>query len=374
MTNIARSLLLDGLIEEAGSSGNTGGKPRTLLRIRGDHGYALGVSVDLHHVRLAILDFAGRVLGTMTPDGPFRTVDELASTLSSATAEITARHSIDRDDLLGVGVAGPGPQDRSVYERPPGPYADQWLDDSVPTVIGNTLNLPVLMLNDANAVAMGEYGLSLDTRSSGNFACIYMGESGVGSGIFLDGQLVLGSNSFAGAVAHVSMDVSGPVCFCGSRGCLELYGSPRAVIEAVRRYDQEQHDPLIGVSESGPLAPSDMELVYAAARSGHPFAVEHVLTVADYIASAAATMATILDLDLIILAGDTFAGMEEVYLESMQKMADRIRQAGVRSPFAVRPTGLASGNYAPAVGAGLAVLELPHLAEAGKDEVSVARP
>lgn len=357
MTNIVRGLLVDGFIEEAGSSGNTGGKPRTLLRIRGDSGYAIGVSVDLHHVRFALLDFAGRVIGTMPAAGPSGSVEELTSTIANGARELAAHHSLDEARLLGVGIAGPGPHDRSASERAPGPYADQWIDDSVQSAVADRLSMPVLLLNDANAVALGEFALSIDARSSGNFACVYLGESGLGSGIFVDGQLVLGSNSFAGAIAHVSMNVEGPACFCGSRGCLELYGSPRAVIAAVRDHDRLAGGPPVGVSRGGPILPSDMGRLYSGVKAGHDYATGHVQMVADYIASAAATMATILDLDLIILSGETFSGLESVYMEALEGIVDRIGRAGARRTFAVRPSTLGHGNLSSAVGGALAILE-----------------
>lgn len=357
MTTIVRGLLAERLIEGAGSSGYTGGKPRTLLRIRPDAGYAVGVSVDLNLTRLVLVDFAGEVVGMLPPVESSATVERLSSTIAAGTYEIAERFGVRPDSLLGLGVAGQGPHDRSIIEKAPAPYVDQWLDASLSPAIAGELGIPVLLLNDANAVATGEYGLCIDARSSGNFACVYMGESGLGSGIFLDGQLVLGSNSFAGAIAHVSMNADGPACFCGSRGCLEMYGSPRVMIDAVREHDRLSSGLAVGVSEAGAVLPADMDLMYAAVRAGHSYATSHVNKVAEYIASAAATMATLLDLDLIIFAGAGFAGMETLYVDAVKRVSARIERAGARRSFAVRSSALAPGNYAAAVGGALAVME-----------------
>jgi predicted NBD/HSP70 family sugar kinase len=357
MTTIVRRLLSEGLVEEAGNSGFTGGKPRTLLRLRRDAGYGIGVSVDLNLTRLVLVDFAGLVVGTLPPVESSRAVEQLSSTIVAGTHELAAQYGVTPDSILGLAVAGPGPHDRAVLEKAPAPYLDRWLDASLSSAIEGQLGIPVLLLNDANAVAAGEFGLSLDARSSGNFACVYMGESGLGSGIFADGQLVLGSNSFAGAIAHVSIDVEGPICLCGASGCLELYASPHAIIETIRESDKLMKSHPVGVSKAGAVTSSDMDLIYTAVRAGHPYVTGHINKVAQYIASAAATMATLFDLDLIVLAGGGFVGAEATYANALEDFSARIKRAGARRSFAVRQSALAPGNYAAAVGGALSVLE-----------------
>ncbi|WP_297342523.1 ROK family protein [Amnibacterium sp.] len=358
MTNIVRSLLSDGFIEEAGSSGNTGGKPRTLLRIKGDSAYAVGVSVDLESMSFVLVNLAGDVVDTLPTRASPQGDETLAAEIARGVDDLLERTEVPRDRVIGVGIAGQGPHGRSATGRASaGPYADQWLDDEVGHLVTRGLDLPVLIQNDANAVAAGEFSLSLDARTSGNFACVYLGESGLGSGIFTDGQLLLGSNSYAGAIAHLSIDVDGPECFCGSRGCLELYSAPRSIIEAVRAHDEDAADDAIGVAASGPVTMSDVARVYSAARSGHPYAAELVSDIARYVASASATMATLLDLNLIVFSGDGFLGIEELCLTAARDVAGRFMEVGARPGFAVRMSQLGPGNVAAAVGAAVGALE-----------------
>ena len=359
MTNIVRDLALEGLIEEAGSSGNTGGKPRTMLRLRAGAGYVVGVAVDLSTTQFVLLDFCGQVVGRLPVRPSTRSITRLSENISAGVRDLSAAAGIAMDKILGVGIAGQGPHDPSVNPLAPAPYADQWLDVGVGRAVEEQLHMPVLLQNDANAVAVGEYGLNEDARASGNYAVVYLGESGLGSGLVVDGQLVLGSNSYAGAIAHLSLDVNGPACFCGSRGCLELYGTPRAMIEAVRRHDAETTDPPIGVSTSGPVTPADLTALYSAALNGHAYAMDLVTQVARYIAAAAATTAGLLDLDLIIYSGSGFSGMETAFLGAAQDVSDRFRRVGARRHFAVRWSRLGAANDAAAVGAALGVLERP---------------
>lgn len=359
MTNIARDLLLDGAIEEAGQSVSTGGKPRTLLQIKGESAYVVGVSVDLNTINVALVDFAGNVVHTL-PAGPRPKAQESLTDVISAGVRNVLELAGGGLPLLGVGLAAQGPHGRPVGGSVPPPYADQWIDPSLGEALAQELGLPVQLQNDANAVAVGEYSRSIDAHASGNFACVYLGESGLGSGIFADGQLVLGRNSYAGAIAHLSVDANGGECTCGSRGCLELYASPRALIDSARDNDSRSRERRIGVSRAGIATSTDLPILYAAARNGHPFASSQVLEASRYIASAAGTMATLLDLDLIVFAGEGFSGMEDLYLNAAREVAERFERVGGRSGFAVRMSSLGARNEAAAVGAALGVLDSLH--------------
>lgn len=94
------------------------------------------------------------------------------------------------------------------------------------------LNIPVALTNDANAAAIGEmtYGVA---RGMKNFIVITLG-TGVGSGIVVNGQLVYGSDGFAGELGHTIIRKDGRPCGCGRKGCLECYCSATGVARTAR--------------------------------------------------------------------------------------------------------------------------------------------
>ena len=94
------------------------------------------------------------------------------------------------------------------------------------------LGIPVALTNDANAAAIGEmiYGVA---RGMKNFIMITLG-TGVGSGIVVNGQLVYGSDGFAGELGHVIVRRDGRPCGCGRKGCLETYCSATGVARTAR--------------------------------------------------------------------------------------------------------------------------------------------
>ena len=124
--------------------------------------------------------------------------------------------------LVGIGVGAPnGNALRGTLEHPPNlpwpgvtPFAD-W--------IAEALGTRCVLTNDANAAALGEKVFG-GARGLDHFLFITLG-TGVGSGIVVDGRLVLGHDGFAGEIGHVIVDPDGRRCGCGRRGCLETYAS-----------------------------------------------------------------------------------------------------------------------------------------------------
>lgn len=119
-----------------------------------------------------------------------------------------------------------------------------WAKGTVPLaeMFSQALGIPVAMTNDANAAAIGEmaYGVA---RGMKNFIMITLG-TGVGSGIVVNGQLVYGSDSYAGELGHVTMvRKNGRLCGCGRKGCLEAYCSATGVARTARQMLEESTEP-----------------------------------------------------------------------------------------------------------------------------------
>lgn len=109
-------------------------------------------------------------------------------------------------------------------------------------MFSDKLGIPVALTNDANAAAIGEmtYGVA---RGMKNFIVITLG-TGVGSGIVINGQLVYGSDGFAGELGHVIMNrVNGRPCGCGRNGCLEAYCSATGVARTARELIETTDEP-----------------------------------------------------------------------------------------------------------------------------------
>ena len=187
-----------------------------------------------------------------------------------------------------------------------------WTDFPLGDALQNAVGLPVLLENDATAAAVGEYwGGQIDASSC--FAALYMG-TGIGSGIISGGDVVRGFSGNTGEVGHICLDVDGPPCWCGGVGCVEVLAGPAAVVAAARAAGVEL--PGVGVAEDFAA------LSRTAMREDGP-ARELLQRSARYLAVAAQALANILDLDLIVLTGPSFALAGSLYVPTIREHLDR---------------------------------------------------
>ena len=98
--------------------------------------------------------------------------------------------------------------------------------------LGECTGLPVKLENDANCAALGEFW-SGRIPAADDFVTIYMA-SGIGSGFIVHGDVYRGASSNAGEIGHLSLDIDGPQCDCGSRGCFEVMATPAVVVADAR--------------------------------------------------------------------------------------------------------------------------------------------
>ena len=104
-----------------------------------------------------------------------------------------------------------------------------WENVDIKTALEHTFKLPVVVINEANAGALGEKQYGVGKPYS---AISYISVSiGIGTGQIIDGKLFTGANGFAGEFGHMSIDRHGKQCRCGNQGCWELYSSEKALLE-----------------------------------------------------------------------------------------------------------------------------------------------
>ncbi|MGK9368347.1 ROK family protein [Melioribacter sp. Ez-97] len=139
-------------------------------------------------------------------------------------------------ELVGIGIGAPNANYyKGTVEKPPNL---NWGKVNVVKLIKEFSDLPVVITNDANAAALGEmiFGAAKGMK---NFIVITLG-TGLGSGIVVDGNLVYGSDGFAGELGHTTYDPNGRLCGCGRLGCLETYASAtgikRTALELMAKY------------------------------------------------------------------------------------------------------------------------------------------
>jgi predicted NBD/HSP70 family sugar kinase len=229
---IVEDLTREGLVEEVGIGESTGGRRPTLLKLRAAGPIAVGVSLTPTCTTIATSDLAGRVLDQQEfltdPDHTLIQVIEVVR-------ELSARYA---GSIEGVGISLPGLVDPSTGMALYIPYFP-WRDLAVSEIISTAVGLPVVIDNDANAVALAELWFGRpEVNNARDFILVLVAE-GVGTGIIFDGQVYRGQRGAAGEFGHMVIGAHAPVpCSCGSDDCWEAFSSERAAIARYRKLAQ----------------------------------------------------------------------------------------------------------------------------------------
>ncbi|MDL2294180.1 ROK family protein [Ruminococcaceae bacterium OttesenSCG-928-D13] len=210
------------------------GRKAVTYTIAKDYGYTAGMHINMFKTRVAIMNLQGEIVAIKgidmddAPTEPAQMIDLLVETLEAAIAE----SGIRREKLLGLGIGTPGPVNlqEGMVLSPPNMTVFRYFP--LQKVMQDRVGIPVLIHKDTNAIAMGEYWRGAGAGYQ-NMAYVDA-DMGIGSGLILDGVLQPGAHFVAGEFGHITLDVNGPLCNCGSRGCLEAMSSGIAILRTVR--------------------------------------------------------------------------------------------------------------------------------------------
>ncbi|MEV0527997.1 ROK family transcriptional regulator [Streptomyces sp. NPDC050439] len=263
VSKITARLRAEGLAAEAGRRASTGGKPRTLLRLVPDAGHAIGLHLDRDELTAVLADLTGHVVAERRAPLDFAAGAEAVVEVAVGVVRGLAPGP-EADEvapagtgLLGVGIALPGPLDHSagVLHRVTGFPA--WDGFPLRDAFAGRLGLPVVVDKDTNAAALG---LALGGEAE-SFAYLHLG-TGLGAGLVLGGGLYRGARTGAGEFGHQVIQLDGPRCGCGDRGCVEAL-----CLAAVARGDLDEAARVLGVGAGNLVSLLDIDLVLLGGRA-----------------------------------------------------------------------------------------------------------
>jgi glucokinase len=281
-----------------------------------------GIDVGGTKVALAIADSEGNLLSmtrfpTEVQLGPHRIIEKVLTELETMCGERQC-------DLAAIGIGCAGPLDRSRGLILSPPNLPGWDEIPIVNIVQDSFNVPVLLDNDANAAALGEFeqGAGRGLRD-----IVYMTIStGVGGGVIVNGEIVHGVGDGAGEVGHMPVLVDGPECGCGYRGCLEALCSGTSIARRAKERLQQ------GAPSS--LTANRIEEVTAkkvadAAREGDSLASEIWNETIFYLAFGLHSIIATLAPEAVILGGGVSTAGEQLLGPLRQQVYDRVKMLPV---------------------------------------------
>jgi predicted NBD/HSP70 family sugar kinase len=283
-----------------------GGRPPALIALGREAGVAVGIDFGKRHLAVVVADLSHTILAEARREMPDdydarRGLDEAGELVQEVLEDAHAAH----EKVLGVGLGVPGPIHLSTGTVGSSAILPGWVGARVADEMSQRLQLPVHVDNDANLGALAElhWGAGRD-RSSLAYIKI---ATGIGAGLVFHGRLFRGAGGTAGEIGHTTIDETGPICRCGSRGCLETFAAGPAIVELLR--------PSLGPEVT-------VEMVVERARDGDLGARRAIGDAGRHIGSALANLCNLFNPELIVVGG-TLAAATDIFLDPMRDAVKR---------------------------------------------------
>jgi glucokinase len=268
----------------------------------------VGCDLGGTNIKAGLVDIsAGQVLlsrstPTLAQEGPEAVMGRIADLIRKVIAE----NGASMEDIQGVGVSAPGLLDleKGIVLFLTNLHG-HWPNVPLQSHLSSELDLPVAILNDARAITLGEYTFGAG-RGATNMACLAIG-TGIGGGVIVDGQLVLGLRGQAGELGHLTIDLNGPRCGCGNKGCMEAFAAAPAIATMGVKVVQRGQATLIGELVDYDLNKITPEVIAEAARKGDEIAREIWKDTGSYIGTGIANLIVTLAPERIVISGGVAA-------------------------------------------------------------------
>lgn len=280
--------------------------------------YVIGLDLGGTNSVFGIVDARGDIKATTAiKTGGYKTVDEyVKASVEALQPVLDTIGGIEKIKGMGIGAPNGNFYTGTIEFAPNLPWAH---DGVVPLaeLFSKALGIPVALTNDANAAALGEmtYGVA---RGMKNFIDITLG-TGVGSGIVINGQMVYGSDGFAGELGHVIVKENGRACGCGRKGCLETYCSATGVARTAREFLIARPEP--SLLREIPAEEIQSKDVYDAAVKGDKLALDIFEFTGTVLGEALANFVAFSSPEAIILFGG-LAKSGDYIMKPIQKAMD----------------------------------------------------
>jgi len=279
VSEIVNGLLEERLVEEIGRGESIGGKMPILLSVVSDSRFLIGLNLAQDKFIGAILNLRGEIK---------EMVEIPVSGEDGKTALDLVYQIIDQlmkkriKPIVGIGVGTPG-----LVNTREGVVVNavnlDWQNLPLGNLLEKKYKVPVSVLNDSQATAIGEYVYGGDHSGDDNLIVVNV-KHGIGAGIFVNGRLFQGDGGGAGEIGHVVVEEGGDLCRCGKHGCLETIASARAVLAHLNLRTLEQ--------------------AQAAFEAENTQAQKVVLNAARALGTSLANLIGTLNIQKIVLAGD----------------------------------------------------------------------
>ena len=274
----------------------------------------IGVDVSLDTTSYAIVDVRGNIL--VKESFPTEDYSEIGAFVTKLSDGIMTLIEVNGgyESIRSVGISAPSANYKlgSIVNSPNFPWKGVI---PLSALLRDRLGLAVAVANNSHVVALGEHAFGC-ARGMRDFIVITLG-SGLGSCVFTDGSVKLGSDGYAGEIGHTCIHHDGRLCGCGNKGCLEAYTATKGIIRTAREIMTESAEP----SEMRHVPKLSPRVIAELCDKGDAMAIETFRRAGEALGLGLANYASVMDPEAIIFTGG-IAKAGKWLIEPAQKAFD----------------------------------------------------
>ncbi len=307
--------------------------------------YSIGVDIGGTKILAGLVDDQGAVIATARRPTPRNDATGVLEVVGEVVLELAASRP---GQVVGVGLGVAGPVDgarATVFFAP----NLGWTQVPVRSILESMVNLPVIVENDGNAAAWGEFrfgaGADID-----ELTMVTVG-TGIGGGIIIGGELLRGAHGAAGEIGHMNVVVNGRPCGCGRGGCWEQYASGNALVREARALAADRRGEanlLLSLGDGTPEGVQGLHVTQAA-QAGDPVALEAFVVIGAWLGRGLADLCAILDPGTFVVGGGVCEAGELLLASTRHTLLEKLSGQELRPTPGLRLATL--GNDAGLIGA-----------------------
>ena len=296
VSDIVTDLLEEGLVSEIGVGESIGGKSPILLSLVEDSRYLIGLDLAHNQFRGAIVNLRGKIRQLVTLPVNSNNGEAALGLVYEILDQLIKASPVP---LVGIGIGTPG-----LVNITEGLVVNavnlDWRDLPLTRLMEDRYHLPVSIMNDSQAAAMGEYTYGQGRIAESNLIVINA-RHGIGAGIIIQGQLFHGDGGGAGEIGHVVVvPEGGLLCRCGNQGCLETVASAQALVKQAQGLAAQSTQTLLPRSSKE----INLDTIEQAFTKGDENVRHAVLGTGRYLGMAISNLVGTLNIHNIVLTGD----------------------------------------------------------------------
>ena len=269
VSSLVQELLDEKLIDESGPGESSGGRRPVMLLFNQVAGYSIGIDIGVNYLLGVLTDLQGNICNEHLVKFSNLSYEEIKGKLFDTIDLLRSSAPSSPYGIIGIGIGVPGivSNEGEIVLAP----NLGWKNVDLQTALHEKYDVPIMIDNEANAGAYGEKRFGVG-QSFNDIIYVSIG-IGIGVGLILNGELYKGNNGFSGELGHMTIEVHGKNCRCGSKGCWELYASEQALLKRAERLG-------IQTSNNQEISLEDLLML---AEDGHKEAIHLFEEIGEYI-------------------------------------------------------------------------------------------